>query len=373
MRMKKFYLFLSVVLALSGLQAAHSQDSTGCNAAFFETLAGNTVNFRAADSVPGVRHNWYFGDGNSKSTDSFAVVHTYLAYGNYLVTHEVTDSVHHCRDSASQWVNVPAPGPSCGLYITEISDSLHHLYTFIANTSFSAGATDTVRWTVNDTLVGQGDTLKKYLPGGPYTVCALSSTSDGCQAESCVTVNPLDSVPPPPPDTCTIDFTAVRKDHKPNQYVFTVIDGSNYDPISWTIVGPDSLFAGPYHGPSFSYTFPDTGYYAVYVTGNKRAGCFVSNGQYIHIDSIPGPQGNYITSYPNPATTQVSLSVTLDQYTTIEIRVYNSMGGQVLSRNLSGYPGVNQITLPIATLPIGVYYIELQYGGTILRSKVQKL
>ena len=49
------------------------------------------------------------------------------------------------------------------------------------------------------------------------------------------------------------------------------------------------------------------------------------------------------------------------------------MGGQVLSRSVTGYPGVNQITLPIANLPMGVYYIELQFGDTILRSKFQKL
>jgi hypothetical protein len=247
------------------------------------------------------------------------------------------------------------------------------MYTFIANTSFSPGATDTVRWTINDTLVAMGDTLHKYLPGGPYTVCALLSTSYSCQAQACVTINPQDSLPPPPPDTCTIAFTAVSKDRKPNQYVFTVIDGKEYDSISWTIMGPDSLFAGPYHGPSFSYTFPDTGYYAVYVSADKRSGCLVSNGQYVHIDSIPGPSGHYINSYPNPATTQVTLSVRLEEYTTLDIRVYNSMGGQVLSRIVTGNPGVNQITLPIANLPMGVYYIELQFGDTTLRSKFQKL
>jgi hypothetical protein len=181
------------------------------------------------------------------------------------------------------------------------------------------------------------------------------------------------STPPPPPDTCTINFTAVPKDHKPNQYVFTVIDGKEYESISWTIMGPDSLFAGPYHGPSFSYTFPDTGYYAVYVTADKRSGCAVSNGQYVQIDSLSGPSGHYINSYPNPATTQVTLNVMLDQNTAVDIRVYNSMGGLVLSRSVSGYPGSNEITLPIANLPVGLYYIELQYGETILRSKVQKL
>lgn len=373
--MKKLYLLLFSLL-FCGLLSLRAQDSSSCNASFFVAgISGTQVYLRAADSLPGVRHNWVFGDGNSKSTDSFAVVHVYLAYGNYLVTQVVTDTARHCRDSASQWVNIPPPGPSCGLYITETSDSLQRLYTFIANTSFSAGATDTVRWTINDTLVAHGDTLRKYLPGGPYTVCALSSTSDGCQAKSCLVVNPQDSVPsvpPPPPDTCTISFTAVPNVHKSNQYKFTVTDGSNYDSISWTIMGPDSLFAGPYHGPSFSYTFPDTGYYAVYVTADKRSGCFVYNAQFVHIDSLPPTSGGFITSYPNPATTQVNLEVSLDKETSIAVRVYNSMGSQVLSTTLTGYPGTNQVTLPIANLPTGIYYVQLQYGNTIFKSKIQK-
>jgi hypothetical protein len=372
--MKKLYFFLSFFLALGGRQAVHAQDSSVCNAAFQATVAGTAVSFRAMDSMPGVRHNWNFGDSTSKSTDSFVVNHVYSANGNYLVTQVVLDSVHNCRDSASQWVNI-GPPPTCNVYVTESLDTTDNLYTFIANTSVTPGATDTVRWTINDTLVATGDTLKRQLRGGLYTVCALLTTSYSCQSQSCLTVNPQDSVstPPPPPDTCTIAFTAVPKDHKPNQYVFTVINSEEYDSISWTIMGgPDSLFAGPYHGPSFSYTFADSGYYAVYVTAEKRSGCLVRSGQYVQIDSVPGPTGHYINSYPNPATTQVTLYVTLDEYTAVDIRVYNSMGGLVLSRSVSAYPGVNQITLPIANLPMGVYYIELQYGGTILRSKIQK-
>jgi hypothetical protein len=69
----------------------------------------------------------------------------------------------------------------------------------------------------------------------------------------------------------------------------------------------------------------------------------------------------------------VTLDVSLDKETVISIRIYNSMGSQVLATTRTGYPGVNQVTLPIANLPIGVYYIQLQYGNTILRSKIQKL
>jgi hypothetical protein len=374
--MKKLYFVLSLFLALSGLTAVHAQDSSVCNAGFQANVGGTSVFFRASDSLPGVRHNWYFGDGTSKSTDSFAVTHTYVAYGQYVVTQIVIDSARNCRDSASQVVYVPAPPPPCSLFVTETSDTVHHLYTFVANISVTPGAADTVRWMINDTLAGMGDTLLRTLVGGPYNVCALLTTSYSCSAQSCITINPQDSVPttpPPPPDTCTIGFTATPKNHSPNQYDFTLIDPQRYDSIIWRIIGTDSLNAGPFHGANFKYTFRDTGYYLITVTANARPGCFVSNDQWIHIDSIPAPSGNFISSYPNPSSTQVSLTVTLSSSSNVDIRVYNSMGGEVLSRTVSGSPGANQITLPIANLPVGIYYIELQYGGTILRSKIQKI
>jgi hypothetical protein len=111
----------------------------------------------------------------------------------------------------------------------------------------------------------------------------------------------------------------------------------------------------------------------VSVAARLISGCNVYAGQNIHIDSVPAAPGGFIASYPNPATTQVTLVVSLDKETVIAIRVYNSMGSQVLSTTRTGYPGVNQITLPIANLPIGVYYIQLQYDDTILKSKIQKL
>src|ERR1700722_9859325 len=187
--MKKLYFVLSLFLALSGLTAVHAQDSSVCNAAFQATVSGNTVFFRAMDSLPGVRHNWNFGDGSTASTDSFVVNHTYPVYGQYVVTQIVI--------------------------VSETSDTLHHQYTFAANVYTSIGGADTVRWTINDTLVGTGDTLLRTLVGGPYNVCALL-TVGSCQSQSCVTINPQDSVPttpPPPPDTCTIGFTATPRNH----------------------------------------------------------------------------------------------------------------------------------------------------------------
>lgn len=371
--MKKFYLVLSFFLVLGGRQAAQAQV---CNAGFQATVSGTTVYFRSFDSLAGVQHNWNFGDGTPWSTDSVSTTHYYGSPGNYVVTQVVVDQANNCRDSSTQVVTIAPPPPSCSVYLTETSDSVHHTYTFFANAYVSQPAADTIRWTINDTLFGQGDTLSRYLPGGPYKVCATLSTSFGCLSQSCWTINPQDSIPTPPPppvDTCTISFTAQEKKNKPNQYDFTVVNHQDYDSITWTIVGPDSLFAGPFQTANLDYTFPDTGFYAVYVSAEKKAGCAVYNGQFIHIDSLSTGTGNNITSYPNPATTQATFNVTLPDNASITIQVYNSMGALVLTRNVSGYPGSNAITLPIADLPQGVYYVQLQYGTTTLKSKIQKL
>jgi hypothetical protein len=377
--MNKFYLILSLFLTLMGRQTVHAQDTTNCNAAFQATIVDTLVSFRAMDSMAGVRHIWNFGDGTT-ATSGVTVTHIYSTPGTYAVTQTVTDSALNCQNSATQTITIGNSGATCNVYINFSSDSTDQLYHFVATPVFSGGSNLSISWTVNDTLAGYGDTLNKFLPYGPDSICALLTLTNQngqtvCTSQACVSINPPDSVttPPPPPDTCTIAFTATQKGNHPNEYVFTLIDGGRYDSISWTIIGPDSLYAVPSHDRSFSYTFPDTGYYDVYVTAEARQGCSVMNGQAIHIDSVPKGSGHTITSYPNPATTQVNLTITLESYTNVDVRIYNSMGGLVLTQNVSGYPGVNQITLPIANLPTGVYYIELQYGDTILRSKVQKL
>jgi hypothetical protein len=99
----------------------------------------------------------------------------------------------------------------------------------------------------------------------------------------------------------------------------------------------------------------------------------VYGGQLICIDSLSSAPVNLIASYPNPATTQTNLAVNLDMANTVYIRVYNSMGVLVQSTNVSGMQGMNQISLPIGNLSAGIYYIQLQYGTTIKRAKIQKL
>jgi hypothetical protein len=302
----KFY-FLFFSLLLSGLVSARAQDTAACNADFTVSVAGDQVYFWAADSLPGVLHQWNFGDSTQTTTGNAMVVHTYSGGARtFIVTQTVTDSLTHCRNSSSQPVYITGNSIStCNVSISVNGDTTTHQYNFVANPSISPGVIDTVTWTINGTPAGQGDTLNRKLPTGVYNVCATISTSLGCRVQSCVTIGGLDTVPsnPPPPDS---------------------VQPSPPDSVQPS--APDSL-----------------------------------------------SQGRFISSYPNPATSQANLVVTMDKPATIYIRVYSSMGSEILSTSQAGYPGSNPIVIPVASLPTGIYYVQLQYGNTILKSKIQKL
>jgi Secretion system C-terminal sorting domain/PKD domain len=320
----KFYFFFFSLL-LSGLVSARAQDSSACNAGFTVSVAGSQAYFRAADSLPGVLHQWNFGDSTQTFTGNIQVTHTYSHAGAWFVTQIVTDSVTHCQSISSQTVYITGNStPTCNVSISVNGDTTTHLYNFVANPWISPGVIDTVTWTINGAPAGQGDTLNRKLTDGLYNVCATISTSLGCRVQTCVTVGGLDSMPsnPPPPDSVLPSPPDTVLPNQPPP--------------------PDSVLPSP----------PDS-------------------VQPSAPDSLL--QGHFISSYPNPATTQANLVVTLNKTATIYIRVYNSVGSEILSASQSGYPGSNLIVIPVANLPTGIYYVQLQYGNTIIKSKIQKI
>jgi hypothetical protein len=313
---KKFY-FLLFSLLLSAAVSVRAQDSSVCYASFMVSVAGNQASFRAADSVPGLSHLWSFGDSTGTFTGNVQVTHAYNHPGAYFVTQVVTDSMTHCRSTSSQTVYITGDStPACNVSITFNGDTTTHQYNFVANPSISPGVTYTVTWTINGTQVGQGDSLRRLLSNGVFNVCATISTSVGCRVQSCVTIGGLDSIP------------------------------GNQPP-------PDSVLPSP----------PDT------VLPNQPPPS--DSLQTSAADSLL--PGHFISSYPNPATSQANLVVTMDKGATIYVRVYSSMGSEILATSQPGYPGSNTIVIPVANLPTGIYYVQLQYGNTIVKSKIQKI
>ena len=393
----KFYALLLVSLFIGGI-TARAQDSTACNARFFAETNGAQVYFRAVDSLSGVQHFWNFGDTTQLGYGNYVgVQHTYHHSGTFTVTHLIRNTATGCHDSASMTVSIDLnPPPSCGISIDYRRDTNNHsLYTFIAHPYLAGGSVDTIAWRVDNGYAGMGDSLIQTLTKGTHTVCATLFTSSGCRSESCQTIRVADSTdslpsqppPPPAPPVCSVAFTATPNPANARQYTFTVEDSSGrIRALEWMIFSvKDSLYLKTEIGQRFTYTFPVAGSYIVslYATNDSVPGCRAFTSQAIHVDSnrvdSSGTDSSraaavdFIRSYPNPAASQAGIDVTLTQPAMIYIHVYNSMGSPVYSTTVSGYQGTNHLQVPLGNLQTGVYYIQVQYGNAVKRSKIQKL
>jgi len=437
------------------LLSVRAQDSSSCTAHFQAYTSGGTaVSFLAQDTLPNIQHYWYFGDGNGTgfSRNNSYVVHVYQQNGTYRVIHIIRDSTGGgCYDSTAQDVVVNAV-PSCPLYLYIQGDSTgnSHIYNFYATAS--GLATDTIRWYINDTLVGTGDSLlNRHLASGHYTICARLHTASGCSSSACQTIdvvsgcavspvihhsadssdpqtvhftaspnnytfywtfgdggsafgsqpahtyayggtyivtlrlygfNGTDSCTSTTTDTvyvmgrptCNVPFFYFHNPAHPGQVTFVAQDSTVSDSLTWVIWRPiDSLNTVILHGQQPTHIFTDTGCYLVTLYTTTQSGCYGMTQQSVCIDSLGSGGNNFITSYPNPAPSQSFIDVQLDQGHMINVNIFNSMGHLVIIRKQAGYAGMNHITLPTASLPKGIYYVQVQYGGTTKRSKIQKL
>ncbi|HEV2483386.1 MAG TPA: PKD domain-containing protein [Puia sp.] len=466
----KVYTFILLILCC-GWWPARAQDTTaGCNAQFSASVSGNSVSFRAADSIAGVQHSWNFGDTSQLGYGPYPVVsHTYSHSGVYRVTHLVRDSAIGCFDSSSQLVTIGALPPQCSITFTYSHDSTRpgQPYYFYAQPNLAGATSDSVTWRVNDTIAGTGDTLVRILPNGASNVCANLVTSSGCQSQYCQTINAGDTTTPPPPPTCSVNVTYSHDSTQPNQpyYFFAQpsLAGATSDSVSWrvndTIVGmSDTLVRVLHNGMnticanlvtnlgcqsqacvaimvgdttttpppppacsiSFTYSHDSTladqpyiftaypsidsatsdsitwtvngttvgagtsltrnftaGTYTVCAALVTNLGCTSTACQTIVVtDSTatpPDTAGQFIRCFPNPAYSWTDVILLLKDPAMIYVRVYNSMGGEVEEKTVSGFRGTNIVNVPLGSLQQGIYYIQLQYGNELKRSRIQKL
>jgi len=376
----KVYTFLLLVFCC-GWRMARAQDSTACNAGFTASVNGNMVFFMASDSVTGVQHFWNFGDSVQVGFGAFPdVTHTYSHSGVFHVTHLVRNLSTGCSDSSTQNVTIGAPPPQCSITFTYSHDSTraNQPYYFYAQPYLAGAVSDSVIWRINDTIVGMGDTLSRVLHNGTNTVCVNLFTSSGCQSQYCQTINVGDTTTTPPPPSCSISFTYSHDSTQSNQpYTFTAypsIGAATSDSITWTVNG-----AAAGTGTTLTRSFTP-GTYAVCVAMTTNLGCTSSYCQWVTVTgdttvpvTPPDTAGQMIRCFPNPAYSFTDVLLKLDQAEMIYVRVYNSMGGEVEQKTISGYRGPNIVTIPLGSLQQGIYYIQLQYGNQLKRSRIQKL
>ena len=328
--------------------------------------------------------------GASRDTVTWKINDTIVGTGDTLarVLHQGTNTICAnlvtnlgCQSQSCQTISVgdtttTPPPPQCSVSVTYSHDSSSSglPYFFFAHPNLAGATADSITWTVNDTIAGTGDTLIRVLHQGTNTICANLITNLGCQSQSCFTVMVGDTTPPPP--QCSISFTVSHDSAgvgQPYSFVASpVLGGATADSITWTV---NDTIAGT--GTVLTRSF-GPGAYTVCASLITNLGCESRYCQTITVpDSVspapPDTAGQSIRSYPNPAYSSTNLIIQLDKTEMIYIRVYNSMGSEVEAKTASGVRGVNIVSVPLGSLQAGIYYIQIQYGNEIKRSRIQKL
>ena len=355
---------------------AYSHDSTRAGQPYYffaqPYLAG-----ASQDTVTWRIDNTFAGTGDTLT--SVLQPGTYTVCAN-LVTNLGCQS-QYCQTITVGDTTTTPPPPQCSVGITYSHDSAqpNQPYLFFAQPYLAGASQDTVTWRINDTTAGTGDTLSRVLTRGTYTICANLVTNLGCQSQSCLTITVGDTTTTPPPPQCSISFTYGHDSTQSNQpYTFLalpVLGGAASDSITWTV---NDTIAGT--GDSLTRSFRP-GAYTVCANLITNLGCQSQYCQTINVaDSVsglpvppPDTAGQPIRCYPNPAFSETNVIIRLDKAEMIYIRVYNSMGSEVEQKTAAGFSGTNTVSVPLSALQTGIYYIQLQYGNEIKRSRIQKL
>ena len=139
---------------------------------------------------------------------------------------------------------------------------------------------------------------------------------------------------------------------------------------------PISISANPVilHQNNPVYVFPDTGYYQVCLRAITLGGCIKEYCNTIHIERVGGGTTQCtLQAYPNPATTQVSVNVTLGAPQMIHVYIYNTLNILVKEKHQQGVTGNNVVTVPVGDLTPGQYTMKVIHGNDICYAHFQKI
>jgi hypothetical protein len=70
-------------------------------------------------------------------------------------------------------------------------------------------------------------------------------------------------------------------------------------------------------------------------------------------------EGSTVTIYPNPVKSSFTLTYNANTVETVSVRIFNSKGSLVYQYGLSAQTGVNQYTVPAASLAQGIYVVQV--------------
>ena len=69
---------------------------------------------------------------------------------------------------------------------------------------------------------------------------------------------------------------------------------------------------------------------------------------------------NILSLYPNPADDMITLNISADESSSVELMVYNQLGQEMLIEAHMIYKGENKLEINISRLPESIYFLRLQ-------------
>jgi PKD repeat protein len=353
----------------SAQQSVVINPTVNCNASYTATrdsVQHTRYYFNALSTGPGHSYQWKIDNVQVSTSASFTRV---LTPGFHQVCLLVTTtsgcSALNCQDlfvvdsTACNWQ---------ASFTTTAAPSNPKQITFYPNPT---GATKSYVWTIYQPMQAPViyttvNPVHTYSTAGTYPVrLDIYDSATACFD----TVRQNVQVHGSPADSCNVSFTYTVQQ---NQVSFTGVSNQTFTSQTWYIVAFDSSLNVTLNTMNPTYTFADSGSYSVCLYAVTNTGCA---RWYCQTISVAGARVmNVLPSFPNPADgPNVNLRLTLPETNRIRVTVYNTSGNIVYDAERSGSQGSNTITIPVAGLQRGQYFVDIRYGNERKRSIFQKL
>jgi PKD repeat protein len=341
-----------------------------CSAQFlFYTDSTGVTHFSPTNANSGSTYSWSYGDGTT-GTGAYPS-HIYGTSGSYVVCLNVVNQSIGCYAYNCDTVIVSVNNTPCNAAFTAWPDSTTNNVYF--NNSSTGGFTYQY-WSFGDgTSSSSSNPIHLYATSGTYLVCLTVYNNSGCQSSFCDSVVVGGN---PNGNACVPTFYSYPDSTAGSGTVyFNIINPCSGTQYVWSVNGTAIAT-----GTSPVYTFPDSGWYYVCVTGMS------ANGTYTTCDSVyafrlanatglnENPQVLALSVAPNPATDYIQLSMTMSKSAEVTISIMSLEGRALATQTATLHTGAQQLSLDVNELSSGMYLLRLSSGDqqSITRFVVQR-
>jgi PKD repeat protein len=308
----------------------------------------------------GSRAFWTFGDGDTLTTTSTSVSHTYLKAGTYRA-YLLAYNSSNCYDTVSTVVKVDAP-PTVSF--TSAGSCLGSP-TIFTNKSTGAGK---VLWDFGDGTPGSAGNNPNhtYADTGTYTVKLVASNTAGCSDSFTAKVKII----PSPDATWT-----VKQQGNTRHYTFTAKD-ANATSYSWDF----GDLSAKDTGKSIIHTYPSNGSYHLKLTVTNANGCSTTTDSLFKVSGV-GLDEQYVPGFsmdifPNPFNDKTELRYSIGVQSNVSITLMD-MTGRKLNSICNAEQAAGNYTYEIDAASInlrsGVYFVNVMVNGSSITRRIIKV